>query len=516
MLKSNSIIAMLSMALLGFQPAMADGRINPKVATFEDITVEEEGHISIDDEEDDDRGSFVSGDYEFSFGCMSDWESWYWYGYANSTATTYTSLDDQWNNIVGGGYAGSANYGVAYPGPWYGPAYVEVLNAEDGAVIPGFYITNTAWAYISMSEGKDAKKFEQGDWFKVTATGYDSDDNETGTVEFYLADFRSSNEAEHYIVNDWRYFDLSSLGKVKKVKFELSSTDNGDWGMNTPAYFAFDDFGAERVATFEDITVEEEGHISVDNEEDDERGSFISGSYKFNFGCMSDWDYWYWYGYANRTANTYTTLDDQWNNIVGGGYGGSANYGVAYAAEFNGPAYVEVLNAEDGAVIPGFYITNTAWAYISMSEGKDAKKFEQGDWFKVTATGYDSDDNETGTAEFYLADFRSSDEGERYIVNDWRYFDLSSLGKVKKVKFSLSSTDNGAYGMNTPAYFAFDNFGAEKDSGEKPTAVSSIRTEGEGVIVGYYDASGVRHSTLQKGFNIVKYSNGKTAKIFVR
>ena len=90
------------------------------------------------------------------------------------------------------------------------------------------------------------------------------------------------------------------------------------------------------------------------------------------------------------------------------------------------------------------------------------------------------------------------------------------MGKVKKVKFALTSTDNGDYGMNTPAYFAFDNFGAEKDSGEKPTAVSSIRTEGEGVIVGYYNASGVRYTTPQKGFNIVKYSNGKTAKIFVR
>ena len=29
--------------------------------------------------------------------------------------------------------------------------------------------------------------------------------------------------------------------EVKKLHFSLSSTDNGDWGMNTPAYFCMDD-----------------------------------------------------------------------------------------------------------------------------------------------------------------------------------------------------------------------------------------------------------------------------------
>ena len=220
-----------------------------QTATFDDIIIGDEGHISVSNEEDDTRGYFVSGSYKFSFGCMSDYDSWYWYGYANSTSTSYEDLDDQWNNIVGSGHNGSAGYGIAYPGAWYGPAYIEVLHTVEGDVIPGFYITNTAYAYTSMSQGDSfAKKFGQGDWYKVTATGYDSTDAETGTAEFYLADLRSTDESEHYIVNDWRYFDLSSLGIVKKVKFEMSSSDNGEWGMNTPSYFAMDDFGAQAAA----------------------------------------------------------------------------------------------------------------------------------------------------------------------------------------------------------------------------------------------------------------------------
>ncbi|MEZ4565949.1 MAG: DUF4465 domain-containing protein [Desulfobacterales bacterium] len=40
---------------------------------------------------------------------------------------------------------------------------------------------------------------------------------------------------------------------------------------------------------------------------------------------------------------------------------------------------------------------------------------------------------------------------------------MSALGMVKELTFSLSSTDTGDYGMNTPAYFAMDNFDESDD-----------------------------------------------------
>jgi len=43
------------------------------------------------------------------------------------------------------------------------------------------------------------------------------------------------------------------------------------------------------------------------------------------------------------------------------------------------------------------------------------------------------------------------------ILNTWQSVDLSSLSAAKTLTFSLTSSDNGAYGMNTPAYFAMDN-----------------------------------------------------------
>ena len=59
--------------------------------------------------------------------------------------------------------------------------------------------------------------------------------------------------------------------------------------------------------------------------------------------------------------------------------------------------------------------------------------------------------------DFYLADYRFADNGLDYIVDDWSWVDLTSLGAVDKLQFGLSSTDNGFFGMNTPAYFAMDN-----------------------------------------------------------
>ena len=533
--RAPNFTAIQQSASLGRVPVLeltVDVPYTPAVATFEDIEIPAESHISVSTEDDDERTEFQSGDFEFASGCMSDWDYWYWFGYANMTDNTFETLDDQWKNVVGGGYDGSANYGVAFAAEFNGPCYVTVLG-DEAVEVPGFYITNSAYAYNSLTGGDSfAKKFGLGDWFKLTITGYDANDEITGTKEYYLADLRDADKA--YIINDWRYVDLSSLGKVKKLGFALSSTDNGDYGMNTPAYFCFDNFGAEgeevlpeknvtfplEIATFEDIEIPAESHISVTTEDDDERTEFQSGDYEFATGCMHDYDYWYWFGYANMTDNTFETLDDQWKNVVGGGYDGSANYGVAFAAEFNGPCYVTVLG-DEAVEVPGFYITNSAYAYNSLTGGDSfAKKFGLGDWFKLTITGYDANDEITGTKEYYLADLRDADKA--YIINDWRYVDLSSLGKVKKLGFALSSTDTGDYGMNTPAYFCFDNFGAEGEevlpekNVDVTTGITNTQHNGHNDVEGYYDLNGRKLSTPQHGVNIVKMKNGTTRKIIMK
>ena len=124
----------------------------------------------------------------------------------------------------------------------------------------------------------------------------------------------------------------------------------------------------------------------------------------------------------------------------------------------------------------------------------------------------------TGTKDYYLADLR--DEAKAYIINDWRYVDLSGLGKVKTIGFEMSSSDTGDWGMNTPAYFCFDNFGAEGEEvlPEKNVDITTGISEFSAAKMqkNYYDLKGVNASGLHKGVNIVRMPDGSVRKIVVK
>ena len=208
---------------------------NAVTATFEDNYLPEESYFSGDNDDD----VFYSGSYAFHVADYGGW--WYGFGMSNQTSTAYSGLDDQFHSAVGSGNKGSATYCVAYPSG----TSIDVTNNLDGEQLKGMYITNSSYAYTSMANGDGfAKKFGKGDWFKLTITGYDASKAVTGTVETYLADLRSENEAEHFILNEWQWVDLSPLGTVQSVQFVLSSSDVGQWGMNTPGYVCVDDFNS--------------------------------------------------------------------------------------------------------------------------------------------------------------------------------------------------------------------------------------------------------------------------------
>ena len=100
-----------------------------------------------------------------------------------------------------------------------------------------------------------AKQFggESGDdedWYRLSIIGL-VDSVVIDTIEFYLADYRFSDNTQDYIINDWTWLDLTSLGNITSLQFNWSSSDNGDWGMNTPAYFCMDDLSVNTVGVEE-------------------------------------------------------------------------------------------------------------------------------------------------------------------------------------------------------------------------------------------------------------------------
>lgn len=109
---------------------------------------------------------------------------------------------------------------------------------KNGQFIKSFQVANTTYAYNSMKLGDNmGKKFTaaDNDTFVLIIKGY-NDDSLIEQQLVYLADFRLGINS--YIANEW--IDVNMIGMSDSIVFSLVSSDNGDFGMNQPAYFALD------------------------------------------------------------------------------------------------------------------------------------------------------------------------------------------------------------------------------------------------------------------------------------
>lgn len=223
-----------------------------------------------------------------------------------------------------------------------------------------------------------------------------------------------------------------------------------------------------RIADFESLGLAPETWWVGDTaDEDYSVGKFRSGSFEFVNFYMPEYGSWAFYGYSDLTSTEYTgvpTVENQMKNCVGGGYK-SDTFGVCYCDSFWGPASVTLPDYETvGVNVNGMWLTNTAWVEDAILNGDGMSgPFETGDFLKVIAKGYMEDEEKPEEVEFYLADFRSENTEEHYYLKEWRYFDLSELGEVSKIVFSMTSSKVNSYGPTTPMYFAFDDLGALED-----------------------------------------------------
>ncbi len=170
------------------------------------------------------------------------------WSYSSYTDITTPGSTNQYSAITGNGES-SDQYGVCNVSEY---SNNRLFSTSQTAFTPtGAYFTNTTYAALSMQDG-DAFATQFGDvsnsaggedWFLLTIYGLASDSTHNGdSVNFYLADYRFTDNTQDYIIDDWTWVDLSSLESVYGLDFVLSSSDIGTWGMNTPAYFAMDNF----------------------------------------------------------------------------------------------------------------------------------------------------------------------------------------------------------------------------------------------------------------------------------
>ena len=165
------------------------------------------------------------------------------YGGFESQLTVYKVSADAAVSHAGGGHNGSDNFAVHFgyadnSGYGLGEDALPALTFADGAerVIDHMYVTNTTYALNCYIDGNGlTAKIGDDDWVKLVATGYDAGGTKTGETFIYLCNGPDN------IVKDWTKWDLSGLGKINKVTFNVTGSSDNGYGFSQPAYFAYDD-----------------------------------------------------------------------------------------------------------------------------------------------------------------------------------------------------------------------------------------------------------------------------------
>lgn len=187
--------------------------------------------------------AFFHNTYDTTWGAaFGYWAEGWAYSNIGDTVTQASNFTQLYNAKALSGYS-SSQFAVGTQS-----SRVVLNGAASGKVVYGTYITNSTYAFNSMKLGDSfAKKFggatgNDPDYFKLAIYGYLGGTLTADSVEFYLADFRFSDNTQDYMIDDWTWVDLSSLGNVDSLVFYMRSSDVGSFGINTPVYFCLDHF----------------------------------------------------------------------------------------------------------------------------------------------------------------------------------------------------------------------------------------------------------------------------------
>lgn len=265
-----------------------------------------------------------------------------------------------------------------------------------------------------------------------------------------------------------------AAGKTYKISVDLATVSLTDYVLRTltfednhALFEAYSlDYASKNISTWSDLV------------DDAQYGGSLTYSYGGEY-------YWYdegntelfhsfitplWGGghvISNYVMEDYSTLPEghsgwyelQMANPIGG-HNGSANFAVhnGYSDFYNSQIYdssLQTLEFADGKerVIDHMWVTNTNYLLNSLTYGDGFNSpATASTYVKVIAYGYDANDNETGSVEIYLCK-------DGVCLTEWAKWDLTPLGKVAKVAFNFAASEDqsGQYGLNCPAYFAYDD-----------------------------------------------------------
>ena len=160
-----------------------------------------------------------------------------------------TAYDKDANGLVtsGGGHNGSDNFAVHY-GYYDGSSWnqtteddLPAIYFKDGEarVIDHLYVCLTTYEYYCLHEGNGlTAPMGEGDYVIIEAIGH-KEDGTTSKISIRVADYHDG------VIDDWTKWDLTALGEVVKVNFNIIGTNDNGYGFSQPAYFAYDDVAVQ-------------------------------------------------------------------------------------------------------------------------------------------------------------------------------------------------------------------------------------------------------------------------------
>ena len=373
-----------------------------------------------------------------------------------------------------------------------GDARIALTNTDTGLNLTGFFYRSKAESGLKLSNGQELTMPASEHWryFNLRDKGRMTYLELSCTDSLYLDDFsgqpfelqlgglpsdtvvkRGTELALAAVVSggvpEYAYNWIDAAGDTvgREAVLEVLAERNAgytlyvrdEWNSVQSVSVQVVVLGGEGVADFEDLDLEAESSWHGDTDGDT---YFYSGSYRFTNSYTLAWDSWMGFAYANISDSSYVPewgYDNQYKNAAGGGALGSATYGVVYDH-----GVVDLLEAgEEGAEIPGCYVTNNIMLYNAAVNGDtySGGPFEEGDYFKVLFRGV-RPDGDTAVIEYYLADCRDADSAEHYILDAWEWVDLSGLGAVGQLLIGFEGSRVNQYGPLLPSYMAIDKVGA--------------------------------------------------------
>ena len=237
--------------------------------------------------------------------------------------------------------------------------------------------------------------------------------------------------------------------------------------------------------TFNELTLPAYSHVIPD-------GGFTSGGIKFNT-VKHTADSFSGFAYSNQNNRSFVWTNTQaardtnlFSAYTGANRNLTRNFAVACAND-NAETYFTLSTP---SVIDTILITNTTYNYLGILYGPNTgtvvvnpnipsapkaiwntyvpelnrKLNLTGDYFKVTATGYNGT-TQTGTVDIYLLSRKADplNPDVSVLIGDWTPVDFRPLGVVTKVMFTTSSNykdDNGKDVIRS--YFCIDGIRLQK------------------------------------------------------